>query len=362
MLLLTGPFTANWHSSVPSSSPSPSTTSTRSSSAQTSTSRSQHPPSMIAPPMYYEHGQTEAQGEQEYQRWVQSYTGQQFTFTANPSSGMATVPQMSFNPQLAQHPQADMTSTSLHGLDSTVQIQPHSQEFHFVPDYAVQGASANPSGYGQAFIPNRPPDQPSISAHTTARRVQSQYSSTDYVAPQAYPQQEFAQGSVFPPHHQQPQIPQATRTQGNSGNQIFFNSIPNTANQQSHLPYHNFGQGLDHLSVPGSFTPSSDTTTAPPSSMSPSSFAGTDDGQSYHSRTSPQPSTVTPSVAPAAQQVAATPSMPKRDRNVSGRSKGKQPTSKRARPDSDSGSDDEDEGGEQPTIPPLKGPSPQTRL
>ncbi|KAK7682019.1 hypothetical protein QCA50_014983 [Cerrena zonata] len=354
-----GPFTANWQPSVSSSSPSPSTTSTtRSSSVQTSQSN-QPAPSMIAPPMYYEHGQAEAQGEHEFQRWVQSYGQGHFTFTANPTPGMATVPQMTFDPQLAQHPQPDMTSTSLHGLESNVQMQPPSQDQFFVTDYPVAGTSGNPSGYNQPFVPNRAHNPTSIGPHNTARRVQPQFSSAEYATQQGFPQQEFVQGTIFPPHHQQAQLPQTTRTQGNSGNQIFYNSIPNTANQQSHLTYSTFGQGSDHLAVPSSYTPSSDTT-APPSSMSPSSFGGTDDGQSFHSRTSPQPSTVTPSVAPASQQIPV-PNMPKRDRSVA-KPKGKQPNPKRARQESESGSDDEDDGADQPTVPPLKGPSPQTRL
>lgn len=309
--------------------------------------------------MYYEHGQAETQGDHEFHRWVQSYTQGQFTFTANTNTGMTTVPQMPFDPQLAQHTPT-VPSTSLHSLDSNVQIQPQSQEqYHFVPQFSLPSTSTSTPGYGQTFVPNRAHEQTSVSSHNTARRVQAQFASAEYATQQGYPQQEFVQGVVFTPHHQQGQLPQDSRTQSNSANQFFYNSVPNTANQQSHLSYPSFGQDSEHLSVPGSYTPSSDTT-VPHSSMSPSSFGGTDDGQSLHSRTSPQPNAVTPTVVPASQPVPAS-STPKRERNA-GKPKGKQPNPKRARQDSDSGSDDEDEGGDQPTVPPLKGPSPQTRL
>ncbi|CAL1702548.1 unnamed protein product [Somion occarium] len=362
-----GPFTANWSASASSSSSSlPSQT--HPTSNQVSIPRQPSSASMIGPPMYYDQDHAEPQGDAEFQRWVQSYPQGQFDFPTSTDTAIMSVPQMPYNP--GHHSQVDLAPAPMLTMDSNA-MQPQTQnQYQFMPQYS----SANPAesaAFHQHFFPAQTPEQSSMSSHSAHGQVPQQSSSVDYVTQQQqqpYSHQDYSQSSVLPRHRQQ-QHSHSTQHQGPLGSHFYYNSHPNPSDPQSHLMFQPYTTGSDHLSVPGSYTPSTDNT-APPSSMSPSSLAGTDDGHSFHShtsRTSPQPNSGPPSAPPSinmatTSQLLPAPSAAKRDRST-GRAKGRQFNAKRPRvPDSDSESEGDDDGQAQPTVPPLKGPSAQTRL
>ncbi|TCD66046.1 hypothetical protein EIP91_001854 [Steccherinum ochraceum] len=376
-----------------------------------STSTAQQAPqtNMFCPPsISYDPDQEQLQQEGEgYQRWVEAYSQGQFDY-----GGAGNIPQVVYPPSVpqpsipgpVQHAQAPDQYGFMPG--QFVSQASGSQENLYTQQFAQQGGSrdGNLPGLQQAAMgqgyPHSTTQMNTLAVQYTAPPQALQYAAHTQNIPSASVMQHAYQQQTqqyLPQPHAEPQYVPQQQSQPLEGShempQYYFQSTPSAfigdPNQQSHQaftfahyePTTGGAEQQPRLSAPSSTYPSPDPTTLA-SSMSPSSRADTDDGQSHQSisGTSPQPSHPQ-SLQPQPQHSAASgvrlsphsvPATAKRGRAVAGGSASKPkanlPSKRRRRSDipvdnSESGSDDDELVASSSVLPPLKGPgSTPTRL
>ena len=403
---LSGAFSSAWGSDNTSSQQLRQSTSRdlREAAFTQPSASSQDPPTanMFCPPsITYDPEQAEQQDGDGYQRWVDAYAQGQFDY-----GGAGNVPQVSYQqPQQPPHthpvmsaPVNDMSRGASH---AQMQNQYGMVSGQFIP------VGSNPQGnpYAQQFVQGRSGDRQAALVHASmaqryqpldqpmnplsveyATSQQQQGAGSSQPVPPAsimhhgyQPQQVQQQQQYAPPHPEQyVQEQQPSQVQAGPSHGVpYYFQPPSTEyvgdpGQQPHqaFTFTQFAAGSEHLSAPNSTYPSPDPTTFA-SSMSPSSRAGTDDGQSHHSLpsgASPQPSKAQPMQQQAAASSSrlsphqAASSAAKRGRATASSAKAKSnPAKRRRRSDlpadnSDTGSDEEDFVASNSVVPPLKGP------
>ncbi|THH32747.1 hypothetical protein EUX98_g1452 [Antrodiella citrinella] len=314
---------------------------------------------MFCPPsIHYDPEHPEPQDGEGYQRWVETYSAQnQFDYTS--AGNISQVAYQQTQPHASIVP--DMNNGASHS-----QVQ---NPYGFVAGQFMPSSNPQENSYARQFAQGRPGERQTNISHMSA--------------PQRYPQQDQQlnplpvdyQQRQFVPQHTEQYVQHQQSTNTSHDMPYYFQSTPSEyvgdPGQQAPqaFTFTHYAAGSEHLSTPNSTYPSPDPTSFA-SSMSPSSKAGTDDGQSHHSfapGTSPQPSNtqpLQPTVATTASSSRLVPHQPataKRGRAAPGAAKGKgNPTKRRKRSehpaDSDSGTDEDDFISSNSVVPPLKGP------
>ncbi|KAI0795864.1 hypothetical protein C8Q75DRAFT_744153 [Abortiporus biennis] len=370
-------YDINWSYTADSSSSSsaPQTAAPNQKHPGTRASQPHQESAMIGPPpMFYDPDHVDPQNAPSagsYQHWVDTYQDPQYNYGTD---NQPTVSHISYSTTMhSQIPTAPM------GELTTAVIPPQAQDqYGYVQgQYIPHAMESQDNSYGQQFIQGHSGQQ--------TRSQQGIGHPVGYAQPaHNLPQHQIQGGAMVHPGYQQStaymQQPQrqiqAQQQPPPQGTDVYY--FQNPAVQQQPQPQPTFT--FTHYAPPGdqfpasaasNFTPSPDMGNMQ-SSLSPSSFTGTEDSQSH-----PLPSASGQS-PPSQQQQTSAPQTPqnqgastsqrlnpsagsggKRERGTTRSSRGRGPA-KRPRKlelaaDSDTASDDEDAAPVSSTVPPLKG-------